>query len=649
MGLFSFNKPSPFKGQKFEELKKKAQDSGTLFVDPEFPANDKSLFFSNAKLGGLQWKRPKDICSNPQLFVEGTSSNDVTQGQLGNCWFVAACSCLAIDKEIWTKVIPDHKEQEWDAEHPENYAGIFHFRFWNEGEWTDVVIDDFLPVRGNQLVFVHSKSTNEFWSALLEKAYAKLYGCYEILDGGELAEALEDFTGGIAEPLDLVAGKYSELDDERDKLFKVMKKERNNRALLAAAIPAKSSSEMEQSTDIGLVIGHAYGITAVKRVALEGSGLFNFFNRDKLSMVRLRNPWGGSEWKGAFSDGSPEWNRIDQNEREKIGLTFEEDGEFWMTMEDFCKYFTNLSICRVVNTSFISLQKRWHDGERDSEWTKERSGGCINNRETFMSNPQFRFDQSTDGDDEMLFGLMQKGGRGIGKEKLVIGFTIMKVELNREYRCMKVQEIIKSSQFKNARTIFLRHTLPRGRYVLVATTFDPGHIGQILLRAYGGSSVHLRELVLEKPEPSFFNQCSCIPFLRYPTLVTRVTVYKAVNLENQDKTGEQRADSADPYVFFVCEQSKVHGPTVQDSLNPEWNASAIFYRKDPVNKPIQLEVWNKNKMRDQFMGVFTLTDIKEQDKTRMEVDLYGKGDKKDTKVGGRMLIEVTTTSVLNEL
>ena len=54
-------------------------------------------------------------------------------------------------------------------------------------------------------------------------------------------------------------------------------------------------------------------------------------------------------------------------------------------------------------------------------------------------------------------------------------------------------------------------------------------------------------------------------------------------------------------------------------------------------------------MRDQFMGEFRLTDIKEQEKTRMEVDLYGKGDQKDQKVPGRMLIEVTTTRVLNEL
>ena len=60
---------------------------------------------------------------------------------------------------------------------------------------------------------------------------------------------------------------------------------------------------MEASTDVGLVKGHAYGITAVKNVHLEGSGLFGIFNRDKLPMIRLRNPWGQCEWKGAFSDG----------------------------------------------------------------------------------------------------------------------------------------------------------------------------------------------------------------------------------------------------------------------------------------------------------------------------------------------------------
>lgn len=79
--------------------------------------------------------------------------------------------CLNLSPLILLQVIPDWKDQEWEGNKP--YAGIFHFRFWRFGEWVDVVIDDRLPTVKGNLIYCHSNDSDEFWSALVEKAYAK--------------------------------------------------------------------------------------------------------------------------------------------------------------------------------------------------------------------------------------------------------------------------------------------------------------------------------------------------------------------------------------------------------------------------------------------------------------------------------------------
>lgn len=54
--------------------------------------------------------------------------------------------------------------------------------FWNN-KWTDVIIDDYIPfqqLEKETTLSAKSKNNNEMWVALLEKAYVKLHGSYEV-------------------------------------------------------------------------------------------------------------------------------------------------------------------------------------------------------------------------------------------------------------------------------------------------------------------------------------------------------------------------------------------------------------------------------------------------------------------------------------
>ena len=47
---------------------------------------------------------------------------------------------------------------------------------------------------------------------------------------------------------------------------------------------------------------------------------------------------------------------------------------------------------------------------------------------------------------------------------------------------------------------------------------------------------------------------------------------------------------ADPYFIIKCEGESVRSSTKQDTVNPEFSQSAIFFRKNPLKKPIKIQV-----------------------------------------------------------
>ncbi|XP_072842329.1 calpain-3 [Pogona vitticeps] len=514
------------KEKTYHELHKKCLEKKVLYEDPDFPANDTSLFYSQKLPVKFEWKRPPEICENPRFIVGGANRTDICQGELGDCWFLAAIACLTLHEKLLFRVIPQ------DQGFVKDYAGIFHFQFWRFGSWVEVIIDDRLPTYGKQLVFTKSSQQNEFWSALLEKAYAKVHGSYEALKGGNTTEAMEDFTGGVTE--------FYEIKDAPKDMYKIMKHAIERGSLMACSIEDNSGfiygatpstniglliSEMlknanydspndsaqekrdrvtktvapmvfERRMTNGLVTAHAYSVTGLDETTFKG---------EKIKLVRLRNPWGQVEWNGAWSDRSNEWNVIDGTEKLRLQYRIAEDGEFWMSFQDFLRYFTKLEMCNLTpDTLETDKLQTWTVSVTEGRWVRGcTAGGCRNYPDTFWTNPQYRLrllEEDDDPEDDeimcsFLVALMQKNRRKerrLGANLLTIGFAIYEVpkemqgdkkHLQKDFFLYNASKV-KCKSYINLREVAERFQLPPNEYVIIPSTYEPHQEGEFILRVF---------------------------------------------------------------------------------------------------------------------------------------------------------------------
>ncbi|VDN51412.1 unnamed protein product [Dracunculus medinensis] len=470
----------------FYDERDRCLKSNTLFEDPEFPANDSSLFYSRRIDRYIEWKRPGELVRDPQLITEGQSRFDVIQGELGDCWLMAGAASITLRDELFYRVVPP------DQSFTDNYAGIFHFQFWHYGEWVDVVIDDRLPTSDGKLLYMHSRELNEFWSPLLEKAYAKLHGNYEALKGGTTSEALEDMTGGLTE--------FVDLKQPPKNLLQMMFRGFEMSSLFGCSIEA-SPLEFEARTREGLVKGHAYSITGMRMVETQ---------QGTIPLLRIRNPWGNAqEWNGDWSDNSALWDYVSSEQKRDMNLVLAHDGEFWMSFQDFMKHFDKMEICNlgpdvmdeVTEMTGVSMSqagyKTWNARTHLGVWSGQSAGGCRNYLNSFAYNPQYCMTLSSadpndaDGLCTVIIAVLQKYRRELkpkGIENLAIGFAVYEVDdyrgrLGRSYFATN-KSIARSAAFINLREVTGRFRLPPGIYVIVPSTFEPGEEGEFMLRIF---------------------------------------------------------------------------------------------------------------------------------------------------------------------
>lgn len=109
---------------------------------------------------------------------------------------------------------------------------------------------------------------------------------------------------------------------------------------------ASSQGQGEQRSAQGIISGHAYSIIAAYNINASGQNH---------KILKLRNPWGGSEWQGAWSDSDSRWTPA---LRQQMDIQRKEDGIFCMPFDDYLRNFRQTSITVEVDT------KKYHHTQK---------------------------------------------------------------------------------------------------------------------------------------------------------------------------------------------------------------------------------------------------------------------------------------------
>lgn len=313
------------------EIKAKIQanfkKTGQMYVDPDFPANRDSLTKAWGKLDTrtkmawttLEWKRIDEVFRQPIKVFDNIEPGDILQGALGDCYFLSALSALA---EFPHRIMRLFDTKDFEP------SGCYIVSMLETGVIKDHIIDSFFPVdRSGRPAFSGPKvesGVSELWVVILEKAYANRFGSYDAIQAGFTEDVLRDLTGA---PCEVVM-----VDDPRlwEKLMNG-----NAQGYILTAASGGDEEEQDATNDLGLVGLHAYSVITAAEVPTR---------RGTERLLKIRNPWGGTEWQGDWSDNSPLWTA---DLKRELGWTDADDGTFWMRIEDFCDWFTSVTICRV--------------------------------------------------------------------------------------------------------------------------------------------------------------------------------------------------------------------------------------------------------------------------------------------------------------
>lgn len=236
-----------------ESLAKIAGDTG-LQSRPKQP----KITADSAKTGLVTWDAKPG-----ELTVNGFGMDDAMQGQVGDCYFIAALASVAKTRpQLLGNAIKTNADGTYTVRFFENKKGKLEPVF--------ITVDGKLANRSGRLEYAAARDTKELWPMIFEKAYAAWKGGFDAIEAGMSATALEALTG--AKPDFFVVTSES---DPKQLWTELRKATADGGCVVALSKPWDPSER-------GVVADHAYTLLGVEE-------------KDGQKFVQLRNPWGERE------------------------------------------------------------------------------------------------------------------------------------------------------------------------------------------------------------------------------------------------------------------------------------------------------------------------------------------------------------------
>lgn len=602
-----FNDFKDFRYQSFRQLKNDCIKADNLFNDGMFGADHLCLDINGTMQNRiLQWLRPKEIYPDPRLGAGGAS-----KGRFSSPAVVAAITAVGTRAPVKEFIMP--KDQEWNSEKPLLYRGIFHFHFHYFGQWTDVVIDDRLPTQKHKLVYTKAEHENEFWPSLVEKAYAKLHGGYNVIDRIPVTDILSDLTGGVSEVLDL--NKLSSADtsaaDEWMGFFNMVEEAHASNTIFIAT---KSTGvavqgpdgENQTFSDNNILENGLYPIAESKKV-----NVGTMFNREYIYLLKLVSPV-DEVYDGPYSKDSVQMASLPEAAKRELNTT--SPRQFWIAVIDFFEEFSHLVVNHVINTSFLALSKTWRKEQFRSWWGDGRAGGFNGDKAMFIRcNHQYMM-SITDDEVVVLIELTQKpqytgavssdnpfddGSMPAFKK---IGFAILEVEANREFRLHRTHyESAQTSDFLCARSVSMRVNLPAGKYCVIPCTYDSNTSGEFVLRFFTTKAIDISQVIEEMPQRHWMLKCFLKPYLAGASFTIRGLKMIEGILDNPEALDSLSENEL--YVQMECEKT-THVTT--QKMGVTWNEQFTVYLVSPVTAALHVKVFKKNMIGSSVVGTSSI-------------------------------------------